>query len=195
MDSHSTMRAAATCDARCEIEDTDRRSASSAFAALYAAHYDFLWRCALRMGTPAADVDDLVQECFVVALRRFDRFDPQAGARASTWLFAILRNVQRNHARSLRRRAARLELISRSASEQAPNGADAALAGRLLDDFLTTLDEDKRAAFVLAEIEGLTGPEIAERTGLTAGSVRVNLHRGMALLRAALLQGNEAIEP
>ncbi|MCA9685798.1 MAG: sigma-70 family RNA polymerase sigma factor, partial [Myxococcales bacterium] len=99
------MRAAATSDARYELEDTDTGSVPSAFAALYAAHYDFLWRCALRMGTPAADVDDLVQECFVVALRRFDRFDPQAGARASTWLFAILRNVQRNHARSLRRRA------------------------------------------------------------------------------------------
>src|SRR5690606_18435585 len=133
------------------------------FGQFYADHYDFLWRCARRMGVAADDVEDLVQECFVVALRRFADFDPRGRARPSTWLFAILRNVQRNHARSTRRRVARLELLALSSEAEPPigYGADSSLAGRLLDDFLTTLDEDKRAAFVLAEIEGMTGPELA----------------------------------
>lgn len=50
--------------------------------------------------------------------------------------------------------------------------------------------EAYRETLLLRLVEGLTGPEIAERTGLTAGSVRVNLHRGMALLRAALTEAN-----
>ncbi|HVI02410.1 MAG TPA: sigma-70 family RNA polymerase sigma factor [Enhygromyxa sp.] len=140
------------------------------FTQLYAEHYDFLWRCALRMGTPAADLEDVVQECFIVALRRFATFDPRGRARASTWLFGILRNVQRNHARAARRRSARLELLAQtSGEEQEPaRTAEASLAGRLLDEFLATLDDDKRAAFVLAEIEGMTGPEVADALEVAA---------------------------
>jgi RNA polymerase sigma-70 factor (ECF subfamily) len=48
------------------------------------------------------------------------------------------------------------------------------------------LPEAYRETLVLRLVEGLTGPEIAERTGLTPGSVRVNLHRGVAMLREAL---------
>lgn len=149
------------------------------FAELYAEHYDFLWRCALRMGTPAADVEDLVQECFIVALRRFAHFDPRGRGRPSTWLFGILRNVQRNHARAARRRVARLELLARSpVGEHDMDRAEASLAGRLLDEFLASLDEDKRAAFVLAEIEGMTGPELAD-------ALELNLNTANSRVRAA----------
>jgi len=48
------------------------------------------------------------------------------------------------------------------------------------------LPEAYRETLILRLVEGLTGPEIAERTGLTAGSVRVNLHRGMQMLREKL---------
>ena len=48
------------------------------------------------------------------------------------------------------------------------------------------LPEAYRETLVLRLVEGLTGPEIAERTGLQPGSVRVNLHRGMQMLREAL---------
>lgn len=148
------------------------------FAALYAEHYDFLWRCALRMGTPAADLEDVVQECFIVALRRFDDFDPQGRGRPSTWLFGILRNVQRNHARAARRRAARLELLARTNPIEVRPSAEAGLVARLIDEFLATLDEDKRAAFVLAEIEGMTGPELAE-------ALELNLNTANSRVRAA----------
>ena len=53
-------------------------------------------------------------------------------------------------------------------------------------DVIRTLPAAYRETLVLRLVEGLTGPEIAERTGLTPASVRVNLHRGMALLRAKL---------
>jgi RNA polymerase sigma-70 factor (ECF subfamily) len=51
------------------------------------------------------------------------------------------------------------------------------------------LPEAYRETLVLRFVEGLTGPEIAELTGLTPGSVRVNLHRGVELLRARLKGG------
>jgi RNA polymerase sigma-70 factor (ECF subfamily) len=51
---------------------------------------------------------------------------------------------------------------------------------------IRTLPEAYRDTLVLRLVEGLTGPEIAERTGLTPASVRVNLHRGMKLLREKL---------
>lgn len=169
-----------------QVSATARTSLAPApppgFPELYAEHYDFLWRCALRMGTPPADLEDVVQECFVVALRRLPDFDPGGRARTSTWLFGILRNVQRNHARAARRRTARLELLARDSSEaQAPSRcAEASLAGRLLDEFLATLDDDKRAAFVLAEIEGMTGPEIAE-------ALAININTASSRVRAARL--------
>jgi RNA polymerase sigma-70 factor (ECF subfamily) len=162
------------------IEASDPSALPPGFAQLYAQHHDFVWRCALRLGAPSAAVEDVVQDCFIVALRRFDEFDPSGRGRASTWLFGILRNVLRNHARAERRRAARLELLGRShaSATGAPREAEAALAGRLLDEFLATLDADKRAVFVLSEIEGMTGPELARALAL-------NLNTANARLRAA----------
>jgi RNA polymerase sigma-70 factor, ECF subfamily len=166
--------------ASASIEASDPSALPPGFAQFYAQHHDFVWRCALRLGAPSAAVEDIVQDCFIVALRRFDDFDPSGRGRASTWLFGILRNVLRNHARAERRRTARLELLGRShASETgAPREAEAALAGRLLDEFLATLDGDKRAVFVLSEIEGMTGPELA-------GALALNVNTANARLRAA----------
>src|SRR5690606_22865087 len=120
------------------------------------------------------------QECFVVALRRFADFDPHGRGRPSTWLFGILRNVQRNHARAARRRLARFELLARTSAdeERTDRSAEAGLARRLLDEFLATLDDDKRAAFVLAEIEGMTGPELAD-------ALELNLNTANSRVRAA----------
>ena len=51
---------------------------------------------------------------------------------------------------------------------------------------LRTLPETYRETLAMRLVEGLTGPQIAEATGLTHGSVRVNLSRGMKLLQDAL---------
>jgi RNA polymerase sigma factor (sigma-70 family) len=157
------------------------------FTELYLEHYDFLWRCALRMGAPAAEIEDIVQECFIIALRRFGEFDPRGRGRPGTWLFGILRNVLRNHARATRRRAARLDLLSNDSEESPRCRAEAGLAGRLLEEFLLTLDDDKRAAFVLGEIEGMTGPELA-------GALEINLNTANSRLRAARQAFNRHFE-
>jgi RNA polymerase sigma-70 factor (ECF subfamily) len=125
-----------------------------------------------------ADADDLVQEVFLQALRKLDTLaDPSA---IGPWLAAIARNA----AAALHRSRRPAPDLPDAADPRAPIGAraeaDEALAA------IRSLPEAYRETLLMRLIEGLSGPEIAARTGLTPGSVRVNLHRGMALLRQRL---------
>ena len=123
------------------------------------------------------DVDDLVQDVFLAAWRRLDALrDPDA---FGGWLTMIARN----RATDFHRRSADTS-SSRSSCPRAAvraGGRGACGARRI-----SSLPEAYRETLVLRLVEGLTGPEIAARTGLTPASVRVNLHRGMKLLREKL---------
>jgi RNA polymerase sigma-70 factor (ECF subfamily) len=123
-----------------------------------------------------SDVDDLMQEVFVTALERIAslRDDGAFGA----WLCVIARNRAADHHRS---RRPLVELPDDLAHEDAERG-DAERVLRAIQ----TLPEAYRETLVLRLVEGLTGPEIASEVGLTPESVRVNLHRGMKLLRDKL---------
>jgi len=130
------------------------------------------------------EADELVHETFVQAHAKLDLLrDPGA---ALAWLSAIARNLALDRLRARRREETR----TRPLPEDAP-GPDAAdrsaeeLRARVLLH-IQGLPEAYREPLVLRLVEGLTGPEIAAATGLTPGSVRVNLHRGMELLRPLL---------
>jgi len=128
---------------------------------------------------PRADVEDLVQEVFLTAMRRLSTLrDPEA---FPAWLAAIARNHATDHLR--RRGPETVEL-----SENVAASSDESQARAVLDA-VRSLPEAYRETLILRLVEGMTGPEIAVRTGLTEGSVRVNLHRGMKLLRARLEGG------
>src|SRR5262249_54314423 len=99
------------------------------------------------------------------------------------WLCAAARNAGRDALR--RRRARRAASMVDEPADRAGEQRDAA-AGAL--ELIRTLPDAYRETLVLRLVEGLSGPEIAARTGLTHGSVRVNLTRGMALLRPLLQQ-------
>lgn len=166
------------------------------FEALYADHYDFLWRCALRLGAAPKDVEDIVQEAFMIALRRYDQTQfTSEGARPSTWLFAILHNVLRNHARGERRRRARLEAVA--VTEQNRVGSElqakSSLGLRLLDEFLADLDPDRRTVFVLADLEGMRGPEIAHALGLNHNTVRSRLRGARQAFSACFEHDGEQV--
>lgn len=131
----------------------------------------------------AGAVDDVVQEVFVTAAAKLSTLENAAAVGA--WLCAIARSKAIDH---LRRRGPRgvthEELQDHHASADAPG--DAVIdAGRALQA-LRALPEAYRETLTLRLVEGMTGPEIARLTGLTEGSVRVNLHRGMQLLRESL---------
>lgn len=187
---------------------TDLQTGSwDAFAGLYRDHYEFVWRCALRLGVESSDVADVVQETFMIALRRFAQFDPQAEGRASSWLYAILHNVIRNHARGERRRRARIDQLAAQTrlGEPTRGAAPTSLGARLLAEFLAELDEDKRTVFVLAELEGLSGPELADALGIKLATAQSRLRLARQAFdarfadapsnRAALIRSHRAPVP
>ena len=149
----------------------------SAFAALYA-RYARVIHGILLARVPPADAEDLVQDVFLAAWQRLDSLrDPAA---FGGWLAMITRN----RASDLRRRRVEIvELPQHLAGHDATAERTEALAAL---DAIRELPEAYRETLVLRLVEGMTGPEIAVRTGLTPASVRVNLHRGMKLLREKL---------
>jgi RNA polymerase sigma-70 factor (ECF subfamily) len=153
-----------------------RMGDAAAFAELYRTHLGMVHGVLLAR-VPRADVDDLAQDVFLSAWRRIESLrDP---AFFPGWLASIARNHATDHLR--RRPADPVELPD----DLAAAGGDEHLARGALDA-IRCLPEAYRETLVLRLVEGMTGPEIAARTGLTEGSVRVNLHRGMRLLRARL---------
>jgi RNA polymerase sigma-70 factor (ECF subfamily) len=127
---------------------------------------------------PAADADDVTQNVFITAWKRLDSLrDPAAFA---GWIARVARNAAEDH-----RRRGRESIALDTSYAARERQADAAEAAQALEA-IRRLPEAYRETLVLRLVEGMTGAEIAERTGLTEGSVRVNLHRGMQLLREAL---------
>jgi RNA polymerase sigma-70 factor (ECF subfamily) len=153
-----------------------RAGDEAAFAELYRAHLRMVHGVLLAR-VPRSDVDDLAQDVFLTAWRRMESLREPAAFPG--WLATIARNQATDH---LRRRPADTDELP----EHLPApGSDDHMARAALDA-IRTLPDAYRETLVLRLVEGMTGPEIAQRTGLTDGSVRVNLHRGMKLLRARL---------
>jgi RNA polymerase sigma-70 factor, ECF subfamily len=147
----------------------------AAFGELYR-RYGPMVHGVLLAHVPYAEVDDLVQDVFLLALRHLDRLrEPRAFA---GWLLAIARNRANDFHR--RPRAAQDFQGLAVSSDPEEQEARAALAA------IHSLPEAYRETLSLRLVEGMTGPEIAARTGMTPASVRVNLHRGMKQLREKL---------
>jgi RNA polymerase sigma-70 factor (ECF subfamily) len=156
-----------------EVRDA-RRGDEAAFRRLHDRYAPMVHAIVLAR-VSMCDADDIVQEVFVTAwtrlgeLRDVDAFAP--------WIARIARNRAIDHAR----RRPLLLLEVEPAVGPIPR-AEAAEPLRAIQ----ALPESYRETLLCRLVAGMTGPEIAERTGLTEGSVRVNLHRGMQLLRERL---------
>lgn len=129
-----------------------------------------------------ADADDLTQDVFETAIRRLGEL--RDAAAFPGWIVSIARRA----ALDAKRRPAPLTGIALDRAT-VPDRPDDHLEAERSLRAIAHLPEAYRETLLLRLVEGLTGPEIAERTGLTPGSVRVNLHRGMAMLRAVLAPG------
>jgi len=169
-----------------------REGDRAAFGRLYN-QYARMVHGMLLAKVPAGEADDLVQDVFVLALRRLSTLREIGSFGA--WLAAIARNLAKDHHR---RSAAEDQLVVdvpedeiefRMASADHENPAATIL------EAIRSLPEAYRETLILRLVEGMTGPEIAARTGLTPGSVRVNLHRGMQQLRARLSPGSGSGRP
>ena len=125
---------------------------------------------------PRAEVDDLVQDIFLHAFKKLHTLRDSASF--GPWIAMIARN----RAVDFHRRSKETVEIN---DELRGKDTHDSRAQEILE-LIRSLPEAYRETLVLRLVEGMTGPEIAARTGLTAPSVRVNLHRGMKLLREQL---------
>jgi RNA polymerase sigma-70 factor (ECF subfamily) len=126
----------------------------------------------------AEDADDVVQEVFLRALEKIRELrDP---ASFGAWLVTITRNVARSALRAASRLTQGEPELTTAETQRHTEDARRALAA------IRSLPKAYRETLVMRLVQGMSGPEIAARTGLTPASVRVNLHRGMKLLRQLL---------
>ncbi len=145
---------------RCRVGDR------AAWRSLYDEHIDFVWRIARRLGTPEADLPDVCQEAFQVAFRKLGDF---RGGRFSTWIYRITANLVSDRNRRRRFRDTLAALLGAQGEERTVPGPDAALRAQedaaLVERALERMAAKKREVFVLYEIEGLSGREIATMVG------------------------------
>jgi RNA polymerase sigma-70 factor, ECF subfamily len=158
-----------------------QRGDADAFASLHKRFARSVHAVLLARLSPA-DADDGLQETFVMAWKRLESLR-EPGA-VGPWLHAIARNIATDRHRARARRGKEEQLFEETARVEGP--ADRGELRERVMAHLRSLPEAYRETLAMRLVEGLTGPEIAEATGLTAGSVRVNLCRGMDLLREML---------
>jgi RNA polymerase sigma-70 factor (ECF subfamily) len=168
-------------DAR--LVEAAREGDRTAFGRLYD-RYARMVHGILLTRVPLSEVDDLVQDVFLHVLPRL------GGLRDTSRFGAWLATITRNRANDYHRQAVDEvelpeDLPSDPGKDKTPGGCDDAEARSLLAA-IRGLPETYREILLLRLVEGMTGPEIAARTGLKHGSVRVNLHRGMQKLREKL---------
>jgi RNA polymerase sigma-70 factor (ECF subfamily) len=190
------LRVQASPDASEQAGPTPARAPMLEFEQIYDQNVDFVWRSARRVGVSEDALDDIVQQVFMVVHRRLEEFEGRSSLK--TWVFSILLRVVKDHRRSLRRKSPH-QLEKQEPIEVdtvADPGSDPfealsrAEAAAVIEELLDCLEEDKRVVFVLAELEQMTAPEIAEAPGLEPKVVysrlraaRTDFERAAAQLR------------
>ena len=169
------------------LVEAARQGDRAAFGQLYD-RYARMVHGILLARVPFSEVDDLVQDVFLSALPRIHTL--RDITRFGPWLAAITRNRANDYYRNAVEEVELPEDASANTKQAVIEETDVAA----LLDRVRSLPETYRETLLLRLVEGMTGPEIAARTGLTPGSVRVNLHRGMALLREKLTDGSKLMK-
>jgi RNA polymerase sigma-70 factor (ECF subfamily) len=175
----------ATTKARPNVSSETRVAAvpkPCSFEEVYAQHARFVFRVLRGMGVPDAQVDDALQDVFIVVHQRLPEFDPRA--RVTTWLFQIALRVAYGYRRKGRRAHEHTPFEDeQAASERSPSEhAEANEDARQMQALLDGLDEEKRAVLILAELGDLSAPEIAMLTGTPLNTVYTRLRRARASL-------------
>jgi RNA polymerase sigma-70 factor (ECF subfamily) len=163
------------------------------FDAVYDESFDFGWRSVRRLGVEDASLDDVAQEVFFVVHQKLPEFAGRSSVK--TWLSSIVLHIVRHHRRSWRRKDSRHAPSTERQLEELPDPrlrgpldeAETADSVRLLERLLKELDDDKREVFVLAHLEEMSAPEMAEILG-------ENINTVYSRLRAAKEQFERALE-
>lgn len=162
--------------------------------ALYDQHFAFVWRMLLHFGVPEHQAEDAAQDVFVVVHRRLADWDRSVSARS--WLYGICRRVAADHRRSRARHERKLQALPTPPADPALDGrvADRQLLATL-ERTLAELEPGLREAFVMAELEGMSGREIAEATGVNPNTIASRLRKARKLIGEALAKLNDPNPP
>jgi RNA polymerase sigma-70 factor, ECF subfamily len=155
----------------------------AAFGRLYE-RYARMVHGILLSRVPPHEVSDLVQEVFLSALRQLHAL--REISRFGGWLATITRNRANDYFRKSIPENNLTDPIEENQAESRPTNHATEQEAAIILAVIRSLPDSYREPLILRLVEGMTGPEIAARTGLTHGSVRVNLYRGMQLLREKL---------
>jgi len=158
---------------------------------IYREHFDFVWRTLRRMGVASSAMDDAAQDVFLVVHRKLPDFAGRSSVK--TWLFGIVMRVAHDHRRAHSRKGERtshqapgdLDALPDPVSPSPMQRAEHSEAIRLLERLVSSMSDEKREVFYLAELEQFTAPEIAEALGIKLSTV-------YSRLRAARLEFEQA---
>jgi len=165
------------------------RGDGGALGELYDRHQASLRRFIARATSDAGDVDDLMHATFLAAAKIAARYDGRASCRP--WLVGIAAQYIRRRRRALGRFVAVLTSVG-STRARASDPRSSLDARPDLERALRQLSEPKRVAFLMAELEGLSCPEIAAALDVPIGTVWTRLHAARRELRQALTRGDDA---
>ena len=160
-------------------------------------HAEFVWLTLQRLGVPESDVEDLLQEVFVVVHRRLGSFD--GSSRMTTWLFGIcVRIVAAYRRRAFRRKERSVAQVPEQPTLESESPENATLANEArerLRSVLDLMDLEKRAIFVMFELDELSCESIAEMLSIPTGTVYSRLHAARKDFQNALdrLRAREAV--
>ena len=160
--------------------------ADAAVEGVYAEHAEFVWRSLQHLGVRSADLEDLLQEVFLVVHRKLPEFDGRS--RITTWLFGICLRVVTNQRRRAWFRFERpADTLPERAEERTPEDhLGEEQRSRAFERALGRLSLEQRAVFVLFELEGKSCQDIAELVGAPLGTVYSRLHHARRDLRKSL---------
>jgi RNA polymerase sigma-70 factor (ECF subfamily) len=143
-----------------------------------------------RMVPTGADAEDITQEVFIRAYRALREYPPERIRRLNLqgWVWTIAMNLCRNAARTRSRRPRTVEL-DRDAFASGPGPETRALVedeNERWSHLLSQLPAAQRNAVILRHVVGLPYADIAQATGRVEGTVKADVHRGLATLKEAL---------
>jgi RNA polymerase sigma-70 factor (ECF subfamily) len=156
-------------------------------AQLYATHFRYVWRCLRSLGVWDRELDDALQDVFMVVQRKLPEFDAKVPHK--TWLYAIAlriaRRVKERQRRDQNRSAtdddpATPSLMYLDTQARVERNERLQLARR----GLRVLDDDKREVFVLSQVEQMSAPEIAEVIGIPLNTVYSRLRAARSAFEA-----------
>ncbi|MBN2577238.1 MAG: sigma-70 family RNA polymerase sigma factor [Deltaproteobacteria bacterium] len=160
---------------------------------LFDSHLAFVWRNLRRLGVPDALVEDAAQDVFLVVHRRWDSWHVER-CTVETWLFGIVLRVARNYRRAQQRRLAWLQpACDPKLLQETPSLADGPaeiLAQReavvVFERALVSLDQAKRALFLMVDVEQMTVPQASSALGINVNTAYWRLRKARLAFRRAL---------